>query len=131
MVSNDISIEVLRELIILKEQREQLVNDLEQLDNEIGALTSGRRTPARKNKVTKKAARKKAAKKSGGRRKGGISNKVITALKAAGAEGMTVSDLAKKLKVNPQNLFVWFSGTGKNTTEIKKVGKAQYAYIEK
>ncbi len=128
MLRNDISLEVLRELIALKEKREQLQSEIEQLDAEIAALSSGRRKA--KAKKAKKAKTKRAAKKRSGKRKGGITNKVVAALKAVGSEGISIQQLAAKLKINPQNLYVWFSATGKSMPEVKKVARATYAYIE-
>ena len=53
---------------------------------------------------------------------------LLKALKAAGATGATVKDLAEKLKVKPGNIFSWFYTTGKKISGIKKVGEAKYAY---
>lgn len=67
-----------------------------------------------------------AARKS---RKGGVKLKdaILKALTAAGAKGVKVGDLAKKLGVKPGNVFSWFYTTGKKNTAIKKVGEARYA----
>ena len=53
---------------------------------------------------------------------------LLQALKSAGAGGMTVKDLAGKLKVKPGNIFSWFYTTGKKVKGISKVGEAKYAY---
>lgn len=54
---------------------------------------------------------------------------IVELLKGAGAEGLTVKDLAVKLGVNPQRLYVWFGATGKAVKEIKKVAPAKYAWV--
>ena len=54
---------------------------------------------------------------------------IVELLKGAGAEGITVKDLAVKLGVNPQRLYVWFGATGKAVKEIKKVAPAKYAWV--
>lgn len=62
-------------------------------------------------------------------RKGGVKLKdsILKALAAAGAKGVKVGDLAKKLGVKPGNVFSWFYTTGKKNNAIKKVGEARYA----
>ena len=52
---------------------------------------------------------------------------LLKALKAAGSSGITVKDLAAKLKVKPGNIFSWFYTTGKKIKGISKVGEAKYA----
>lgn len=72
------------------------------------------------------SAKSPAARKS---RKGGVKLKdsILKALTAAGAKGVKVGDLAKKLGVKPGNVFSWFYTTGKKNSAIKKVGEARYA----
>ena len=53
---------------------------------------------------------------------------LLKALSAAGSSGITVKELATKLKVKPGNIFSWFYTTGKKINGIKKVGEAKYAY---
>lgn len=147
MLTTDISVESLRELIQLKEKREKIQKDLDALDNQIskiasggtaapaGKKASGKKTPA-KAKGTKPVAKApaKSVAKSGSKpgkvgRRGKLSAKILTSLKNAGPEGVSIQEIADKHKVNPQNLYVWFSGTAKNYPEIKKVGRARYALI--
>ena len=54
---------------------------------------------------------------------------IIEMLKSAGKDGITVKDLALKLGVKTQRLFVWFSGTGKKVKQIKKTAPAKYAWV--
>jgi hypothetical protein len=53
---------------------------------------------------------------------------LLKALSAAGSSGVTVKELAAKLKVKPGNIFSWFYTTGKKISGIKKVGEAKYSY---
>ena len=53
---------------------------------------------------------------------------LLKALSAAGSAGVTVKELASKLKVKPGNIFSWFYTTGKKIKGISKVGEAKYAY---
>ena len=41
-------------------------------------------------------------------------------LKVVGKGGLTVREIADKLKVNATNIHVWFNTTGKKVSEIKK-----------
>jgi transposase-like protein len=73
-----------------------------------------------------KAKPAKAAGKSSGKQRGYLSVAVQNALKAAGKDGISVADLAKKLSISPRNLFVWFATTGKKFKAIKKVSPGHY-----
>ena len=89
-----------------------------------------RPTPKPKPRPTAptKAVVKKAAPAKRG--KPGVTKEgIVELLKGAGAEGITVKDLAVKLGVNPQRLYVWFGATGKAVKEIKKVAPAKYAWV--
>ncbi len=62
-------------------------------------------------------------------RPGKLKNKIVALLQAAGKTGLTVRDLAAKLGVNPQRIYVWFNATGSRVKEIKKVAPATYAWV--
>ena len=49
-------------------------------------------------------------------------------LEGAGASGLSVQDIAAKLKVKPGNVHVWFSSTGKTVKEIKKLAPGKYGW---
>lgn len=87
-----------------------------------------RPTPKPRATAPTKAAVKKAAPAKRG--KPGVTKEgIVELLKGAGAEGLTVKDLAVKLSVNPQRLYVWFGASGKTVKEIKKVAPAKYAWV--
>jgi transposase-like protein len=65
--------------------------------------------------------------KSKGSHRGQLSAAVHAALQEAGKEGVRISDLAKKIGINPRNLFVWFATTGKKFKAIKKLAPGHYA----
>lgn len=73
-----------------------------------------------------KAKPAKAGRKPARRQRGYLSVAVQAALKAAGKDGIGVRDLAKSLGLDPRNLFVWFSTTGKKLKAIKKVSPGHY-----
>ena len=76
--------------------------------------------------ATPKAKPAKAGRKPARQQRGYLSVAVQTALKSAGKGGISVGDLAKSLDVNPRNLFVWFSTTGKQFKAIRKVSPGHY-----
>lgn len=57
---------------------------------------------------------------------GAVKAQVEELLKTAGAEGMTVRDLAAKMGVKRTNLSVWFSTTGKKNKALKKIAPGHY-----
>ena len=69
--------------------------------------------------VKKPAARKPGAKKDA----------IIELVKGAGKAGITVKEVAGKLGVKPQGVYVWFGSTGKKVKEIEKVKPATYAWV--
>jgi len=90
-----------------------------------------KKAKAKKGKVSKTsktpkvvAKKAKAPKAKAGR--GVLKEQILDALKSAGAEGITIKDLAAKLKANYKNVYIWFVTTGKKIAGIKKVGPARY-----
>lgn len=63
---------------------------------------------------------------SAGNQRGQLAERIHSALKAAGKVGIRVGDLAKKFAMDPRNLFVWFSTTGKKFKAIKKLAPGHY-----
>lgn len=62
------------------------------------------------------------------RRPGKLKEKVIALLQGAGKSGITVREIAAKLGLKPQRIYVWFNATGRTIREIKKVAPATYAW---
>lgn len=58
--------------------------------------------------------------------RGQLKEQILNELKNAGAEGISIKDLAAKLNANYKNVYIWFVTTGKRVAGIKKVGPAQY-----
>jgi uncharacterized protein YjcR len=122
-------------LIRLVKQKESAQAKVDKLTARIEALESGspsatapkrgRRGPGRPPKSGKKKA---GVGRPPGRRSKRLKAPLLKALQAAGATGITVKELAEKLKVKPGNVFSWFYTTGKKVSGIKKVGEARYAY---
>ena len=130
MSLSNLSSSQLAQLIGLVKEKESLQTKLDHIHAELQALETGKvapkkrgrkpgRPPGSKSKVTKVKTSKR------GKR---LKEPLLKALSAAGSSGITVKDLAAKLKVKPGNIFSWFYTTGKKISGIKKVGEAKYAY---
>ena len=134
MALSNLSSAQLARLIGLVKEKESLQAKLESIDAELSALESGKAAPKKRGRkpgrppgrppgsVAKVAVGRK------GRKSKRLKEPLLKALKAAGASGVKVKDLATQLKVKPGNIFSWFYTTGKKIKGIKKVGEARYAY---
>jgi transposase-like protein len=77
----------------------------------------------------KASAKQGVAAKSKAGKPGVSKDRVIELLKGAGSAGTTVKELAAKLGVKAQRMYVWFGVTGKTLKEIKKIAPAKYAWV--
>ena len=112
----------LHRLIELVKEKEAIQAKLAQVERSLADLESG--------EVTKDDAPAKRRGPRRGRRRAALKDGLLKALQAAGKEGLSVKELAAKLKAKPASVSVWFYTTGKKIKGIKKVGKARFAYIE-
>jgi hypothetical protein len=122
----------LAHLIGLVKEKELLQVKLDHVNAELQALETGKAAPKKRGRkpgrpagVKSKVTQPKATKTKRGKR---LKEPLLKALSAAGSSGITVKDLAAKLKVKPGNIFSWFYTTGKKVKGISKVGEAKYAY---
>ena len=119
-------------LISLVKEKETLQAKLNHVNAELEALESGKSAPKKRGRKPGRPPGSKAkvavstVKKS--KRGKRLKEPLLKALSAAGSAGITVKDLAAKLKVKPGNIFSWFYTTGKKIKGISKVGEAKYAY---
>ena len=134
MSLSNLSSAQLAHLIGLVKEKESLQAKLNHVNAELQALETGKPAPKKrgrkpgrpagaKNKVAV-AAPKTTKKTKRGKR---LKEPLLKALKSAGSAGITVKELAAKLKVKPGNIFSWFYTTGKKIKGISKVGEAKYA----
>jgi hypothetical protein len=131
MALSTLSSAQLAHLIGLVKEKESLQSKLDQVNAALLALETGKPAPKKRGRKPGRPAGVKTAKvakvkvsKRGKRLKAPL----LKALSAAGSSGITVKELAAKLKVKPGNIFSWFYTTGKKISGIKKVGEAKYAY---
>ena len=119
----------LAQLIGLVKEKELLQAKLAQIDAALQSLESGKPVPKKRGRKPGRPALLKADAPKGKRGKRGkrLKAPLLKILKEAGSSGITVKELATKLKVKPGNIFSWFYTTGKKIKGIKKVGEAKYA----
>ncbi len=103
-------------------KRDALQAKIDKIDAELGK--SGAAAPAKRR--GRKPGRKAAAPKAKGTRKRGAVKDKIVALLKANPKGITVQDIASKIKLDSRNVHSWFQTTGKKLSGITKVGRAMY-----
>ncbi|MCE0522837.1 MAG: hypothetical protein LV480_07990 [Methylacidiphilales bacterium] len=120
----------LARLIGLVKEKESLQSKLDRVNAELHSLETGKALGKRRGRKPGRPAgsKNKVAKTGKSRRGKRLKQPLLKALSAAGSSGITVKELAAKLKVKPGNIFSWFYTTGKKISGIKKVGEARYAY---
>jgi hypothetical protein len=119
----------LARLIGLVKEKESLQTKLDHVIAELKSLETGKALPKKRGRKPGRPPGTKNKVAKGGKRKRGkrLKAPMLKALSAAGSSGITVKELAAKLKVKPGNIFSWFYTTGRKISGIKKVGEAKYA----
>ena len=103
----------------LLERKESHQAEISDIDRELEGFSPGQ-PAARSPREAAKPGRVARRGKGGRMKRGQLKETIISLLKAAGREGLSVKELATKMKVNPANIHVWFGSTGKKVSEIKK-----------
>lgn len=123
-----INTSVLREMLKLSERKESLLYELKKLENEIlshlTASTKKNGQLARKKSEylingDSSTNRKRAA-------RGMMKNQILAVLTEAGATGMKVPHISKKIGAKNANVHVWFSSVGKKLPEIERIGAGHF-----
>ncbi len=126
MKLSDLTSAQLGELSRLIAQKEKISAELAAVEAKLarfgGAKTAAVRSPGR----PKKAAGRRGPKK--GSKPGKLKETLLAALAAAGAEGASIQDLSKTLKVKSNNLYSWFYTTGKKVSGLKRAASGNYVY---
>ncbi len=91
------------------------------LDSQIASKPAKTKADSKRGAVAKIA-----KKKSRTGKRGALAEKIVTALGVAGADGISIKDLAAKVGAEYKNISIWFATTGKKNSKIKKVGPARY-----
>jgi len=130
MALSNLSSAELAQLIGLVKEKEALQSRLDHVNAQLSALESGKPVPKKRGRKPGRPPGIKFGVGTSGKARRGkrLKAPLLKALSAAGSSGITVKELAAKLKVKPGNIFSWFYTTGKKISGIKKVGEAKYSY---
>ena len=132
MNPTDITSKSIRSLIKLLHKKELLLRQVRKIEAQPEALLSGRivggiKKIRRPSKGQKSRASSGKGSKEPKAESETLGKRVLAALEDAGTEGISVKDLAEKLKVRNSSLYVWFSISMKVNPAIKRIGPAIYA----
>jgi len=126
----------LQQLLKLEQRRQELQSELDKLDKEFASIGEGiiaERPPSRSPGLERLVpapvvAPKRAAKTSSKREaRGSLKERVLSMLASAGAEGISVREIAEALGTKAQNIHSWFNDTGRKNPSIRKMGEARYS----
>lgn len=106
--------------------KESLLAKVAAIDAELSAFESGGTPAPRRGRPAKAAS---AAPKASRAKRGAMKDTIISLLKEAGKEGLSVKDIAAKTGLKGANIHAWFFNTGKKIKEIQKVGKSTHAWV--
>ena len=130
MSFSNLSSAQVKQLIALIKRKESIQSRLDRVNRALESIEAGGSSsvtaPKKRGRKPGKMAVVKVGRKA--RRGKRLKEPLLKVLKSAGSTGMSVKDLAVKLKVKPGNIFSWFYTTGKKVKGISKVGEAKYAY---
>ena len=110
----------------LLKAKDALLAKIAAIDTELAAFSGSQAKGARRGRPKAAANTVKAPR----AKRGALKDTLIALLKEAGAAGLSVKDLAAKTGVKGANIHAWFFTTGRKIREIKKAGKAVWAWSE-
>jgi hypothetical protein len=108
----------LERLVELIKARESLQAKLERVNQSLNELDGGEVG----NRQTAPEGRRK--------RRGKLKDGILKLLGATGKQGLSVKEIAEKLKAKPASVSVWFYSAGKKIKGITKLGAGRYSYAE-
>jgi hypothetical protein len=130
MSLSNLSLNQLEQAVHLLKEQEALQSRLDEVNRHLRHLESGKVSGALlKKSVTDSAVSPKPGKRLRRRRK--LQPSIFKALSAAGPKGLSVKELAAKIKTSPASVRVWLYTTGKKITGLKKVTPGIFVYISK
>ncbi len=117
---------ILKELVKLSERRETLLAQIQSIDREINRVQERFGIPCRETGEIGSISFSGNSSPRRRAQRGALKNKILSLLRQSGSKGATVRELSTKLRVPSANLYVWFNGTGRNVSGLKKIGAARY-----
>lgn len=123
----------LKELMGLEERRAALQEQLDTLINQMSSLKDALFEDSTPSQIAEVLPAVAAPARAGGRGRrrgrtprGELKSQIVSALTAAGASGVRVTELAKSLGLKPVNVHSWFHSAMRRFPEIKKLDRGQY-----
>jgi hypothetical protein len=110
----------LTRLIQLVKDKEAIQAKLAKVERALDALQNG--TEPKELATVKRGPRRR-------RRRAAMKDALLKALQAAGKGGLSVKELAVRIKAKPASVSVWFYTTGKKVKGLNKIGAGRYAYL--
>ncbi len=112
-----------RKIAKLLERRQNLQTKVAEIEQALAAYEGGAAPAASAPAAKPKGLRRGKVK------RGELKEAIIELVRGAGKAGISVKEVAAQLHVKTDNVRVWFFSTGKRVAEIKKVGRARYAWV--
>jgi hypothetical protein len=118
----------LKRITALLSRKEQLAAEIQEIEGELASFGS---TPKRSGRTarasTAVSSQSDAGQIAGGRaRRGQLKEVILTILKEAGRDGVSIQDISSKAGVKPLNVSAWLAATGKKLGTIEKAGRGVY-----
>jgi hypothetical protein len=123
-----LSLKQLEHIVGLLKEKEVLQAKLDDVNRDLQRMENGKDSAPSASERLNRSYRSKREK-GRSRRRGGLQKAVLKALKAAGADGLSVKQLAVQAKVKKSSLAVWLYTSGKKIAGIKKVARGVFAYL--
>ena len=123
-----LSLKQLEHIVGLLKEKEVLQAKLDDVNRDLQRLENGNDSAPSVPESLNRSSRSKRVK-GHSRRRGGLQKAVLKALKSAGADGLSVKQLAVQAKVKKASLAVWLYTSGKKIAGIKKVARGVFAYL--
>lgn len=118
----------LKHIAALLSRKEQLTAEIQKIEGELASFGS---SPKRSGRAARASAsvssQSETGQISGGRaRRGQLKEVILTILKEAGRDGVSIQDISSKAGVKPLNVSAWLAATGKKLGTIEKAGRGVY-----
>ncbi|MGH9352595.1 MAG: hypothetical protein ACRD2G_10600 [Terriglobia bacterium] len=123
----------LKTIAALLEKKEELENQIEEINARLKSYQTGEPVAvSRRAKIStpRGSAAQGSAQPSGKAGRGELKEKVVSALRSAGKDGLSVKDLADRIGTTYGNIYAFFQSTAKRITTIKKVAPGTFAWVE-
>jgi hypothetical protein len=124
MILSSLSAADLKRLTKLLEKRDALQALVEALNTEIDSFSGSSKPKAKGTPGANSAPKAKRGK------RGKLTESVLTVVKQAGSEGITIKDIAGKLGRNTAAIHTWFFNAKKaKRKDVKKIGEAKWQWV--